>query len=129
MKMIKLAMIMAGLSLFLPLTSAQAGSRDSGCRIKEENLERKLEYARSANNHWQVAGLEKALDEVRRNCTEPRLKARNESKIRDKQEKVREREAELAEARAKGDPQKIAKRERKLREARAELEEAQAGHY
>ena len=128
MKITRLILILTAMGL-LPLAPALAGSRDYGCRQKEERLERNLALARAANNPWRVAGLEKALEEVRRNCTEPRPQAKNDSKILDKEEKVRERQLELEKARAGGDAKKIAKREKKLREAQAELEEARTGGY
>lgn len=130
MKNTKFILALMAWALLLPLAQVQA---EEGCRIKEEKLERKLAMARAANNPWQASGLERALAEVRRNCSEPRLKARNDFKthqndlkIEEKEEKVREREMELREARRKGDQKKIIKREKKLREAVAELEEARA---
>lgn len=124
MKARNLLLTLAGFSLILPLASVQA---EDGCRIKEEKLERKLAIARAANNVWQAEGLEKALAEVRRNCSPDRLKSKRELKIQDKERKVKEREMELEEAIKKGDKKKIAKMEQKLHEAKAELEETKDG--
>lgn len=125
MKAKKIILALAAISLFIPLASAQAAD---GCRIKEEKLERKLAYAKTHNNRGQIAGLEKALAEVRANCDPAGLRADSESKVRDKEDKVREREREVEEARRQGDQNKIAKKQKKLRQAQTELKEAQAKH-
>ena len=119
----KIVMALAALGLLLPLGSASAVE---GCRFKEQKLEQRLATARAYNNTGQIAGLEKALAEVRRNCTDSGLMAKGDAKVQEKARKVKERERELEEARAKGNHGKIAKREQKLREARLELAKAQA---
>ena len=111
---------MAG-SLFVP----DLASAYPGCQRKEQILERKLAIAKARGNMNQAASLEIALSKVRLYCTDGSLRAKAEMNLADKREEVLEREEELEEARAKGDPKKIAKRERKLREARREMEQAE----
>ncbi|MCR3765567.1 DUF1090 domain-containing protein, partial [Pseudomonas aeruginosa] len=78
-------------------------------------------------NEGQVAGLEKALAEVKAHCTEAGLLRENKQKVIDSEREVSEREKDLRKAMGKGDPEKIEKRKAKLAEARAELEEAKKG--
>lgn len=114
------------LAVALPLSAAQPGAAKgaplSGCAAKQAAIEAKLETARSFANEGQVAGLEKALSEVKEHCTEAGLLRENKQKVIDS-----EREKDLRKAMGKGDPEKIEKRKAKLAEARAELEEAKKG--
>ena len=73
-------------------------------------------------------GLQKALAEAKAYCTDgcSRLQSQREADVRDKQNKVSEREDELKAARAKGKQEKIDKAQRKLDEARAEYDAALA---
>lgn len=116
------------LAVALPLSAAQPGAAKgaplSGCAAKQAAIEAKLETARSFANEGQVAGLEKALSEVREHCTEAGLLRENKQKVIDSEREVSEREKDLRKAMGKGDPEKIEKRKAKLAEARAELEEA-----
>ncbi|BBP80801.1 hypothetical protein PHLH8_04430 [Pseudomonas sp. Pc102] len=98
----------------------------TGCAAKRQALEARIEQARVHGNDAQVAGLQKALDEVTAHCTDAGLRQQREDAIAKHRAEVREREADLREARAKGDVEKIAKREAKLDEARRELNAAEA---
>ena len=119
------------LAVSLPLFAAQPGTTKgaplSGCAAKQAAIEAKLETARSFANEDQVAGLEKALSEVKEHCTEAGLLRENKQKVIDSEREVSEREKDLRKAMGKGDPEKIEKRKAKLAEARAELEEAKKG--
>ena len=118
------------LAVSLPLSAAQPGIKGaplSGCAAKQAAIEAKLETARSFANEGQVAGLEKALSEVKEHCTEAGLLRENKQKVIDSEREVSEREKDLRKAMGKGDPEKIEKRKAKLAEARAELEEAKKG--
>ena len=119
------------LAVALPLSAAQPGAAKgaplSGCAAKQAAIEAKLETARSFANEGQVAGLEKALSEVKEHCTEAGLLRENKQKVIDSEREVSEREKDLRKAMGKGDPEKIEKRKAKLAEARAELEEAKKG--
>lgn len=97
----------------------------ANCKAKEQAIERELEYARQHRNEHRIRGLETALEKVRAWCTDDNLAARAELKVMDKADKVRERERDLEEAKAKGKPDKIAKREQKLAEAKEELRQAE----
>ena len=95
------------------------------CATKEQMLERKIAIAKSRGNANQVEGLERALVNVRRYCTDASQRGKAEMKLLDKREEVMEREADLETARLKGDAKNIAKREKKLREAQAEAAKAE----
>lgn len=98
----------------------------TGCAAKRQELQEKLEMARHHGNSSQVNGLEKALRQLDANCTDEALHEERQAKLEKARQEVQEREHDLREAEAKGDPQKIAKRQAKLAEARAELEQADA---
>lgn len=97
-----------------------------GCAAKEANIQQQLDYAKAHNNSGRITGLEKALSEVRAHCTDTSLQAQREDTVRQKEEKVAERQQELKEAQASGRSDKIEKKERKLQEAQDELAEAKA---
>ena len=57
-------------------------------------------------NSRQEAGLRRALAEAKAHCTDSRLQNQREADVREKQNKVAEREGELKQARAKGKPER-----------------------
>ncbi|ENZ7683668.1 DUF1090 domain-containing protein [Klebsiella aerogenes] len=117
--------IMTGLLVLAPvLSSVAATSADTGCEAKRLDIEQQLRYARENGHDHRTIGLKKALSEVNAHCTDEKLRAEREADVREKKLKVKNREQELAEARADGGPDKISKKQRKLDGARAELDEA-----
>ena len=107
-------------------TSAFADSNNETCQQKQDNIKQQIEYAKAYNNTGQLRGLQMALDQIKRNCSDASLETRRQSQISKAQEKVDSREAELKKAQDKGDgPQKIASRQHKLDEAREELKRAE----
>ncbi|MEN0106535.1 MAG: DUF1090 domain-containing protein [Pseudomonas sp.] len=96
----------------------------TGCAAKRDDIQQQIERAKAAGNSAQQAGLEKALSEVKNNCTDEQLEKSREQKVLDAQHEVKKRENELQKAMNKGDPEKIDKRKNKLAEARKELDEA-----
>lgn len=112
-------------AVFFTVLMATPSLAQENCKRKEAVLERKLAIAKSHGNTHQVAGLEEALARVRLYCSDESLLGKAEMKVEEKREKVFEREADLQEARQKGDAKKISKREKKLTEAREELAEAE----
>ncbi len=103
---------------------------ESLCQQKQQDIQREIEMAKQHDNQRRVTGLERALTEVRANCTDEKLKSAHAERIEAQQHKVAERERELQEDRQEGkDQEKIGKRERKLEEARQELKKLQAEPY
>lgn len=103
---------------------------ESLCQQKEHEIQREIELARQHDNSRRVTGLERALTEARADCTDEKLKAAHQEKIKNRQQEIAEREQELQEARQEGaDQDKIAKRERKLEEARQALQQLQASPW
>ncbi|RPH29354.1 DUF1090 domain-containing protein [Buttiauxella warmboldiae] len=111
----------------LSLTSA--AQANSLCGEKERDIQREIGYAEKHQNQSRVDGLNKALREVRANCTDSGLRAAHQKKINQQQAEIAERKADLQEAHAKGDADKITKREQKLAEAEDELKTLQARDY
>lgn len=96
----------------------------TGCAAKRDEIQQQIEHAKAAGNSAQQAGLEKALSEVKNNCTDEQLEKSREQKVLDAQHEVKKRESDLQKAMSKGDPEKIDSRKNKLAEARKELDEA-----
>ena len=89
----------AGVSL-APYDLAGAGKR------KEQAIETKMEYARKHGNQEQLRGLEEALSQVRRWCSDGTLRSKAELNILEKQDKVKERQADLDKAVTEGKGEK-----------------------
>lgn len=118
------------IALALTLLSLSAASQAASlCKEKENEILREISYAEKHNNQSRVDGLNKALHEVRTNCSDSKLRADHERKIADQKEKVEERRRDLAEAKQKGDADKISKREHKLKESESELKALEARDY
>jgi len=105
--------------------SAQAASL---CGEKEQDIQRQITYAEQHNNQHRVNGLKTALSELRANCSDSKLIAEHQQKVVKQKAKVARRQAELKEARQKGDSEKIAKREKKLAEAESDLQALENTH-
>ena len=73
--------------------------------------------------------MNKALSELRANCTDSKLRADHQKKIAKQKDEIAERQRDLVEAKQKGDADKIAKRERKLAEAQDDLKKLEARDY
>ncbi|MBF8741112.1 DUF1090 domain-containing protein [Pseudomonas guariconensis] len=107
------------------LQAAQPSPGLTGCAAKRSAIENQLVYAKKHNNWGEIRGLEKALKENTDHCTDAGLRQERLAKIEKAKAEIAERQADLAQARAKGDAGKIAKRERKLAESEAELKQAE----
>lgn len=105
---------------------AQSVQAEGVCSKKIAQLEKQMAIAKKHNNKGRVAGLERALENVRSWCTDENELSEAEVKVYEKQEKVTERQQALDKAIAKKDGQKkIEKRKQKLSEAQVELREAE----
>lgn len=109
----------------LGMMSAAANAAAVTCASKQQSIEEQIQYAQQHNNTHRIAGLQKALSEVKSNCTEAGLRADLQKDVKEKQQKVAERQQELSEAQQTGKTDKISKKEKKLLEAQDELKEAQ----
>jgi hypothetical protein len=117
------------LLLAIPLlayTSLCSAANSGGCAQKAQAIQAQIDYAKQHGNSHRVEGLEKALNEVQKHCTDASLAADRQQKIADKQDKVVQRQQELQEAQQTGKSDKVAKKQQKLAEAQAELKAAQA---
>lgn len=118
-----LATLLASLVLSGPALAADAPA--GSCAARRQALEQRIEAAKTHGNSPQQAGLEKALADVTAHCTDTGLQKDREADVAKNREEVSQREADLRETQAKGDPAKVAKRQAKLDEARAELRAAE----
>ena len=129
-RLLKTAVLSATLGIALIAFSGMSLASDGfagGCKRKEQAIETKMEYARKHGNQEQLRGLEEALSQVRQWCSDGTLRSKAELNILEKQDKVKERQADLDKAvtEGKGD-KKIAKLQRKLGEAKEDLAQAVA---
>ena len=112
------------IALAVSLFALSAGSYATTlCQEKEQNILKEISYAEKHQNQNRIDGLNKALSEVRANCSDSQLRADHQKKIAKQKDEVAERQQE------KGDADKIAKRERKLAEAQEELKKLKARDY
>ncbi|MEE3651253.1 MULTISPECIES: DUF1090 domain-containing protein [unclassified Brenneria] len=101
---------------------AQTGNMQGGCLQKEQDIQSQIDHARQHGNQHRVQGLQRALAEVKANCTDAGLAAERQQKIAEKRAEVAERQRELNESQQRGDTQKILKHEKKLAEKQQELQ-------
>ncbi|WP_110973379.1 DUF1090 domain-containing protein [Pseudomonas huaxiensis] len=110
--------------LAAPALAAEEQPGLTGCAAKQQAISIQIEQARSHGNAEQQAGLEKALSEVKANCTDAGLRKEREQKVLDARHEVSQRKKDLDKAMKKGDAEKINKRKDKLAEANKELQDA-----
>jgi len=129
-RLLKTAVLSATLGIALIAFSGMSFASDDfvgGCKRKEQAIGTKMEYARKHGNQEQLRGLEEALSQVRRWCSDGTLRSKAELNILEKQDKVKERQADLDKAVTEGKGEKkIAKLQRKLDETKEELAQAVA---
>jgi hypothetical protein len=98
-----------------------------GCERKLCELNIKLAAAKKAGNQNQIKGVEDAIAQTKRNCTTKTVNKDLDKKVREKQQKVNERTADLNEAiKDNESKEKIDKKRKKLNEAKADLNKALA---
>lgn len=124
----KLRTVLTGLTFIGAFSSfsTYAASELKGCVAKEQQIQQQIDYATQHGNKHRISGLEKALSELRQNCTDEKLTQERKNKISEKERKVTERMTELNQAKETGNADKINKKEKKLQEAKSELIEAQS---
>lgn len=81
-------------------TIADAVAKTQSCEQRKEAIQRQMSYAKKYNNAHELAGLERALSEVKRNCRDPSWKYSDEDDIRQKERKVKELRKKLERAEA-----------------------------
>lgn len=121
-KLVSALAVIASVGMF---TSAQAAE---SCTAKAAALEKEIRIAQQYGNTYKVNGLKKALAEVKSHCTPASVKAdaqkdvtKLEKKLAEKRDDITEIQADLREAKAKGDNKKVAKYQRKLSEKQNDL--------
>ncbi|MTD26339.1 DUF1090 family protein [Erwinia sp. J316] len=127
-KLISVLAVVASVGLFAS-ASAQAAQN---CAAKSAALEKQIKIAEYYGNTYKVAGLKKALAEVKAHCTNDSVLAgaqkdvnKLEKKLNKKREDIADVQADLRKAKAKGDARKVAKYQKKLAEKQADLREIQ----
>ncbi|MFI8417931.1 DUF1090 domain-containing protein [Serratia sp. NPDC078593] len=133
-KMTKLAVLPIVMALGVGFSSLANAGYGYNCDAKVAAIEYQIQQAERYGNYYKVAGLKRALNEVKARCSLTDNNAgaiqnlqnkvtKLERKLADKQEDVREVQADLREAQARGDAKKIAKYQRKLQDKKADVKE------
>lgn len=98
-----------------------------GCERKLCELNTKLVAAKKAGNQNQIKGVEEAISKTKKNCTTKTVTTDLDKKVKEKQQKVKERTDDLNKAiKDQESKEKIAKKRKKLDEAKADLNKALA---
>lgn len=96
-----------------------------GCERKLCELNTKLTVAKKAGNQSQIRGIQDAIAQTKKNCTTQTVNNDFDKKVKEKQQKVKERTEDLNQAiKEKESTEKIIKKRKKLNEAKAELNKA-----
>lgn len=102
------------------------------CTAKAANIRKQINYAKQHNNTHQVAGLEKALQEVNQHCTDAgeyrdiqKKVTEAEKDVAEVKSDISERQIDIKEAQAKGDQKKVRKLQSKLASDQTKLREKQ----
>lgn len=103
-----------------------ANANNLTCLGKQETINNQINIAEKMNNHHQLTGLKKALDDVTTHCDNDKLKEKYQNKVKEKLAKLKEKQSDLHEAKLKGEASsKISKQEQKVCKAEKELKKAQ----
>ena len=87
------------IALAVSLFALSAGSYATTlCQEKEQNILKEISYAEKHQNQNRIDGLNKALSEVRANCSDSQLRADHQKKIAKQKDEVAERQQDLDEA-------------------------------
>ncbi|PIF31505.1 uncharacterized protein DUF1090 [Flavobacterium sp. 9] len=107
---------------------AQSNCKDlKGCERKLCELNIKLTAAKKAGNQNQIKGVEDAISQTKKNCTTKTVNNDLDKKVKEKQQKVKERTDDLNKAiKDQESTEKINKKKKKLAEAKADLNKALA---
>lgn len=98
-----------------------------GCAAKLDAISQQMEQAKTTGNTYKVAGLEKAYQEVIAHCNDDKLYAERLAKVQALEDKLTERQNELAQAVKEGKPMdKVSKKQAKVAEVESELTKARA---
>ena len=84
------------IALAVSLFALSAGSYATTlCQEKEQNILKEISYAEKHQNQNRIDGLNKALSEVRANCSDSQLRADHQKKIAKQKDEVAERQQDF----------------------------------
>jgi hypothetical protein len=124
----KVSRVVLTLTFVLGTAGTGIAAEQKGCAAKRENIERQISYAKAHGNTPRVAGLETALMQTERYCSDSQLQKERADKVREKEQKVTRRTRDLIDAQETGRQDKISRQMKKLEEAKEELAEARAAY-
>lgn len=114
--------------LVFGMTAANAASpldcsAKTGCEKKSCEIERQIDIAKENGNEHKLAGLNIALDEVNKYCTDENIKDDLKEEIEELNEEIAEDNSDLIEAKQDQKADKIEKYQRKIEEKQQEIED------
>ncbi|CAN5476920.1 DUF1090 domain-containing protein [soil metagenome] len=119
------SMVFCVAAVLAAASSAHAAEPSPACAAKRLSIENEIAYANQHGQKQRLAGLATALRKNQTHCSDASLQADRKAAIAKAEREVKQRQADLAMARQKGDQAKVSSRQAKLDTARAELVEAQ----
>ena len=121
-----LAMVFAGSLFILTPISALASSSCShlkGCDRKFCEIENQLKISQEKGNKNKADGLQKALEEAKKYCTDEGLRKDLMKEIAEAKEDMSEYQADLTEAEEDGKTDKVRKYQEKIKAQRSEIKD------
>lgn len=96
------------------------------CASKKAVLAKKLDYAKQANNQYEIAHLVTALNTIDSHCSNVELEKKYLDNVSKKVKEVAKYQKQLNEAKINKNEKEIIKKQHKLQEKQAELDTAKA---
>jgi hypothetical protein len=88
--------------LTLPLVAfsvaSHASDQTQNCEQRKASLQRQMSYAQEYDNKYEIAGLERAITEVKRHCRDSVSRNGNTEEIRRREREVKQLRQKLADA-------------------------------
>ncbi|MEP6806863.1 MAG: DUF1090 family protein [Flavobacterium sp.] len=125
---LKIKILSIAFFVFSIIGSAQSNCTNlKGCERKLCELNTKLIAAKKAGNQNLIKGVEDAISKTKANCTTKTVNNDLDKKVKEKQQKINEKTADLNKAIKENESkEKIDKKKKKLDEAKADLKKALA---
>lgn len=120
MRSLSLLLISASLVWAVPTQASSA------CQYKIDRLEQQQEYARMYGNVHRQRGLERAIANVKRYCTDADVLREQQEDIQEQRDDIAQIQGELREHQLRNRQDKVRKLERKLAKEQQELADMEA---
>lgn len=116
-------MVTAFTATLLMVTNSYA--RAETCAARQAEIEKQLKIARHVQNNFKVAGLEKALQEVKMHCTDKGMQENRQRKAERLKRKIAEKQRDIDDVTADIQRDKLNQNQRKLSRHQRKLADKQ----